>query len=405
MPVLKTRISAPLEAGSSLLQTHLLPPALDEALHYISARLARKSVHVTMIVVRKDVALPSDLVAAAPSSPSWSSASPSASPLPSPALSPATPLSPTSSIFSSTSIKSSSPLSFSFARVLGSPLPSPRNASPASLASSSSCPSPTSSISSFTSYSPATITTPRSTSCNINLLPATSLDARSFKILSQTMHKTAKKFPGIGSSWLSPACLVTQPPSVLTRDLIHHSLAQNHILFAAEGLSLLALDQLYVFKSILCAYAAHTSFLDRTRAVDELRRLVLAQQGRPIMKATILRSYEYLRLSSGTLADVNESYKASYGGPKRASGIDMGVVIERRFPVSKPVLKMKTQFPSPVSGGVGEFGMEPLREDRGPHLRGPMTPNGGDDISPVTKGEWGFLVGELGGRNVGVETC
>jgi hypothetical protein len=37
---------------------------------------------------------------------------------------------------------------------------------------------------------------------------------------------------------------------------------------------------------------------------------------------------------------------------------------------------------------------------------GPMTPNGYDDISPVTRGEWGFLMGEgLIGRVARVETC
>jgi hypothetical protein len=39
---------------------------------------------------------------------------------------------------------------------------------------------------------------------------------------------------------------------------------------------------------------------------------------------------------------------------------------------------------------------------------GPMTPNGYDDISPVTRGEWGFLFqGETwqNGRTVRVETC
>lgn len=38
----------------------------------------------------------------------------------------------------------------------------------------------------------------------------------------------------------------------------------------------------------------------------------------------------------------------------------------------------------------------------------PMTPNGYDDISPITRGEWGFLMGDhesQGARKVAVETC
>ncbi|KAF7528763.1 hypothetical protein G7054_g10050 [Neopestalotiopsis clavispora] len=39
---------------------------------------------------------------------------------------------------------------------------------------------------------------------------------------------------------------------------------------------------------------------------------------------------------------------------------------------------------------------------------GPATPNGYDDISPITRGEWGFLTtgkGWTGGRTAAVETC
>ncbi len=48
---------------------------------------------------------------------------------------------------------------------------------------------------------------------------------------------------------------------------------------------------------------------------------------------------------------------------------------------------------------------EMLHEDRGPSPLGPMTPNDYDDISPITRGEWGFLMGDQGGRQVDVTTC
>lgn len=59
----------------------------------------------------------------------------------------------------------------------------------------------------------------------------------------------------------------------------------------------------------------------------------------------------------------------------------------------------------PDSGLSGER-LE-VREDRGPHRRGPLTPNGFEDITPVTKGEWCFLmVGEgwKEARTAAVET-
>ena len=36
-------------------------------------------------------------------------------------------------------------------------------------------------------------------------------------------------------------------------------------------------------------------------------------------------------------------------------------------------------------------------------VTGPMTPNGYDDISPITRGEWGFLMGAKAGKTVAVE--
>ncbi|KAH7041154.1 uncharacterized protein B0I36DRAFT_344782 [Microdochium trichocladiopsis] len=56
---LRLRISSPLEAGTSILDTqHSLPAHLTDALEYASKRLARKALHLTLVVVRKDYQLP-----------------------------------------------------------------------------------------------------------------------------------------------------------------------------------------------------------------------------------------------------------------------------------------------------------------------------------------------------------
>jgi hypothetical protein len=54
-----------------------------------------------------------------------------------------------------------------------------------------------------------------------------------------------------------------------------------------------------------------------------------------------------------------------------------------------------------------EFNLESAfsSEDRGPHFRGPLTPNVGDDITPVTKGEWTFLRIDASARRGAVERC
>lgn len=56
---LKNTISTPLEAGTSILETHNLPTHLNDALEYASRRLARKSLHVPLVAVRRDYQAPS----------------------------------------------------------------------------------------------------------------------------------------------------------------------------------------------------------------------------------------------------------------------------------------------------------------------------------------------------------
>lgn len=163
-----------------------------------------------------------------------------------------------------------------------------------------------------------------------------------------------------------------------------------------------------------------------------------------------MRAYEWLGVSLAALVDVNEGYKVAYGGKERFGGIDVQNE-ERRSPpplktnfaagevggMRKMKLSLSVNFASAsevgssresacestcseveaktlVSVDVGESakgidkGVEELREDRGPHRRGPMTPNGFEDITPVTKGEWCFLmVGEgwKEAKTAPVETC
>lgn len=60
---LKSRISTPLEAGTSILDVHRLPSYLVPALEYTSKRLAEKGLHVTFVVARRDYQLPGHSIA------------------------------------------------------------------------------------------------------------------------------------------------------------------------------------------------------------------------------------------------------------------------------------------------------------------------------------------------------
>lgn len=490
--ITKVRISSPLEAGPSLLDAKQLPLQLTAALDYVSSRLTRKRLHLSLIVVRKDIQIPQ---------------SPSPQPSPKRSESPGHSIttSPAKSLFGGSAFT--------------------RTPSKSSLSSMSDSSSSTSSSASTTSLShtnwpglptsPAdrTVTPPPSTPAQpttpttpnpygITLMHASTLTAKAEKILRHTIAKAEKKF-SIGylshylppqshspcpsqslqflissnygyprlskssnsnfyslfqltlinehpltntfnrSGWLSPTPLTTSNTCPLTNDLIHRSLTQNEVIFSSEGLTLLSLDHVYTFKCHLHTYSRTLTPSDLTAAVDELRRLVLAQNGRRITKGYLMRAYEWLGVSLAALVDVNEGYKVAYGGKERFGGIEVQNE-ERKSPpplnttfavqeIKKLRLNMnfdacsfsgrenncestcsEDAVKTLVSVDVGESAkgkdttVEELREDRGPHRRGPMTPNGFEDITPVTKGEWCFLmVGEgwKEAKTAPVETC
>ena len=269
----------------------------------------------------------------------------------------------------------------------------------------------------------------------------------------------------------------------MAQSLIQASIAQNQVLFSAEGLTILALDGLYSLKSALSAYHKTKSPLRLEDAVDELRRLVLANNGRKVTKSDLLRSYDWLSIGHPAILDLDRMYKRAYGGLEQIGGI-AGMSAPRTQPAPErqpesrnesdsddsdtlvegsleeainvafappeegckpPVLKLpqlpkiQTTFAplpnapvepkSAVSGRTTRpnegritmmfqpWGLDSsidnvlsagvLSPERASMRMGPVTPNGYDDISPITRGEWGFLmVGDTfkGGRMAAVET-
>ena len=146
-----------------------------------------------------------------------------------------------------------------------------------------------------------------------------------------------------------------------------------------------------------------------------------------------MRAYDWLGVSLAALVDVNEGYKVAYGGAKRIGGIEVQDDERKSPPPLKTSFKIEEikkmrliandcEDVSPSEQirevQVGESAKGPdsglrvgspeVKEDRGPHRRGPMTPNGFQDITPVTNGEWCFLMvgdGWNAARTVAVETC
>lgn len=594
MAVSKQRISSPLEAGQSLLDANNLPPHLTGALDYVSKRLARKALHITLVVVRKDYQLPSSV----PPTPTFPPTSTPATPdLPScrgsPSLSSskaavaarfasmspvaglrqlvrrgtgASTTSTASCASTSTSTTSSSDnIPRSAATSPGFP-PTLKTTTEALASPRRWPPTPTSTPLSpgprtpMTPHTPCSITTTTTTSSSssatnsrqqspnafgIRLVYTTPLGPKAEKVLRTTIGKAERRFR-IGTGWLLPAAAC----GLNNADLVRRSLLQNEVLFSSEGLTLLGLDRLYTFKSALAAYArallgggksprspAFNNHHDDAAtppwppttiarfiedAVDELRRLVLANNGRQVSRAALHRSYDWIGVNAAALADVERMYRRAYGGRERAgafeevapapapapaaieepereatrsansrSGVRSPQQKQQRAGVVKigtppppknptPVLKLNTNIatasppkvvrPKPTKAPVAqqpphpqlidryedekEFGELEIKiddiswiaedddgenendgdrtalpiqgmpfwnglgasidemmlqpEPRQSQRIGPMTPNGYEDISPITRGEWGFLfAGDAWtkSKTAAVETC
>ncbi|KAI1500600.1 hypothetical protein F5X99DRAFT_235131 [Biscogniauxia marginata] len=379
----KQRISSPLEAGRSILDTHNLPPHLTGALEYTSRRLARKAQHITLVVVRNDYQLPSSVPPSAtptspPATPEYRAgfASPRfASPMA--GLKQLVRRGTNSSLSSSTTSETAPSISTlsspTFSPLPSEPLTSPRRwILPPTPGSTAPCTpmtphTPFSTTTTTTSTSTSTTSTASSSSSTsqrqgygfgIRLLYTSPLSPKAEKTLRVTIAKAERKFLG---GWLLPP-VMTATACGLNPDLMRRSILQNEILFSSEGLTLLGLDRLYTFKAALAAYARSTSYpsspaivayppppaplsshpvtfaardggggdnsnnsatsaTTTTRleeAVDSLRRLILlANGGRPVPKADLYRSYDWLGVNPRALSDVERMYRRAYGGPER----------------------------------------------------------------------------------------
>ncbi|KAK4157922.1 hypothetical protein C8A00DRAFT_11254 [Chaetomidium leptoderma] len=359
-PCLKGRvISSPLEAGRhSVADGHHLPNHVNEALEYASKRLGRKAAHITLLVVRRDHQLPTSPIASPTSAvgslPVSATSTPSRSTFPtsriealkqllirpshtgegqirerivhvhldhlrngtvSPAFSEA-------SAISASTVSSASTADSTFSHRMRWPgSPSTYGsvpvtpATPFTVMSSLSGADGNSSVSRFG--------TQNSAQFGMKLVYAHPLSPREEKVLTQALEKAAKKFK-LEPSWLPQA--VSPSTLGLPVDLVLKSTAQKETLFSSEHLTLLSLDHLYTFRTALQAYARTRAPGRLEDAVDELRRLFLANCRRALRKSALLAAYRWLDpLHDAALADVCRMYERAYGGIERESGVENDV--------------------------------------------------------------------------------
>ncbi|KAI0434003.1 hypothetical protein F5Y09DRAFT_19496 [Xylaria sp. FL1042] len=377
MSLSKQRISSPLEAGRSILDAHNLPPQLTGMLEYVSKRLARKSLHITLIVVKNEYQLPNMRSCATPTSPPQTPeysasgfASPSRFTSPVVGLRQLVRRGTGSSIASSSSGSTSSSISETASSALMSPTFSPSSSETITsprrwiLPVTPASPLPSTPMTPHTPSSIATITTAASScatshpfqspeSFGVRLIYTSPISPKDEKTIRTTITKAERKFhSGVGR-----LPLVTSASACgLSADLVRRSIQQNEVLFSSEGLTLLGLDRLYSFKAALTAYAKSISTpnsriqtplsspglsnhpintmpptptlttADGSRledAVDCLRRLVLSNGGQPMRKADLYRSFDWMGINPMALADVERMYKRAYGGLERRGPFEL----------------------------------------------------------------------------------
>ncbi|KAI2637433.1 hypothetical protein GGS21DRAFT_489210 [Xylaria nigripes] len=367
MSLMKQQISPPIEAGRSILDTHNLPSRLSCMLEYVSKRLTRKRLHITLIVVKDEYQLPTTPPCATPISPPQTPDRSSSGFGPPPCL--------TSSVVglrkfvrrgtacSTTSTNSSSSTSSSASEVATGMRTSPTSPPPQSESLASPRRFPGTSIPStpMTPHTPSSFATTTTTTSQCGtghrsqstapfwerLVYASPVSQKEDKIIQAIIIKAERKFEA--SAGELPA-ITTASACGLNADLMRQSIRQNELLFSSEGLTLLGLDRLYSFKAALTAYAKSISTSNsRMRtplfspglsnhpvnlmpqtptsgivynsrledAVDSLRRLVLSNGDRPVPRADLYRSFDWMGVNPTALADVERMYRRGYGGPER----------------------------------------------------------------------------------------
>ncbi|PHH55497.1 hypothetical protein CFIMG_007303RA00001 [Ceratocystis fimbriata CBS 114723] len=329
MTVTKLRISSPLEAGQSILDACNLPPRLCDALDHASSKLSSKGVSVKLAVALRDYQLPTLTII--PSA--YSETGVYASQPPTPDYSPSS----TSACYSSTSSRFGSfsnaffsmrqrlaghvPLSLSLASTWTSEgtAPSPSHSSAHTPVTPMSPPPMTASTSTTFPSTIDAVSPNGPCALGIRLIQTTKVDAKTARILNHVFNKVRAKF-GIGYDMLPR---ITAPDACgITDTIIRRSISQDEILYGSTGLTLISLDRYYTFKSALSSFSRTGSSTRLEDAVDELRRLYLANGSRKISRCHITRSYDWLSVSDGALAEVDIMYRRAYGGVEGFGAIE-----------------------------------------------------------------------------------
>ncbi|OOQ83303.1 hypothetical protein PEBR_35388 [Penicillium brasilianum] len=266
---------------------------------------------------------------------------------------------------------------------------------------------------------------PTGQASDLMVIPITPLDTPSRRVLERAIAKGAKKF-SLGPSW-TEALSRSQHERHANEYLVQQSILQNEVIFSQEGLTLLNMDRIYIFKRRMCILSSRpfsrTDQQSMTSCVQLLHRIIKDFQGRPFSKAFFHRVYEQLDVKDDFLAAVATAYQNKFNSeaiilPSKAKPescrkspvhtAPIRTVRVRRQPVAKPkpsksdTNKALPAKPTPVKAVTPKTNQSPARANplksstmKPPSVRrGPKTPLSASDVTPITRNEWNILVGQ-----------
>ena len=157
------------------------------------------------------------------------------------------------------------------------------------------------------------------------LLPAWPMGIHTQHILAKLLQRADEKY-SIDICWLRALrdlCKPIEPNETFEKHramsyLIHRSLVQRDIIYFGDGLTVVAVDCIYTFKSLLADLVAEKSiplFRDdcKESCVELLRHVNSIYKDIVLSKPYLRRAYTNFSLDEGVLEEVCDAYQTKYG--------------------------------------------------------------------------------------------
>lgn len=227
---------------------------------------------------------------------------------------------------------------------------------------------------------------------DLMIIPVSSLEPQSWRVLERAIAKAAKKF-SLGQSW-TDSLNRSQYERHANEHLVQQSIMQNEVIFSQEGLTLLNMDRIYTFKRRLCILSnrpfSRSDDQSITSCVQLLHRIITDFQGRPFSKAFFHRVYEQLDVRDDLLTAVATAYKTVYEQEAIILPPQPKTEHTRKSPIRSPQAKAEQTRKSPIRNRAHR--PPPPAKSALPAKRGPKTPLSASDVTPITRNEWNMLV-------------